>query len=181
MMISRLTQPTFLIVLCFWGCQPQQSPNQQALAETDRARERKRISIVEDKFIEALWNERKFEVADEIFTEDFYTESFTFKPGNWIDVHGKGPESMIHHIKWWLTILPDAQLEVIDLVGHGDTVIQTWELTGTMEGALLGQAPLHKRLIIKGSTVLLFQEDRIKMNKTLLDRHGLMLQLGVLN
>jgi hypothetical protein len=43
------------------------------------------------RFLDELWNERKFEVADEIFSEDFVTYSISNDPPVW---EGKGPDSM---------------------------------------------------------------------------------------
>lgn len=139
-----------------------------------------KIALVKEKFAQGLWNERRFEFAEELFTDDFYTESMAFRSSDWIAMHGKGATSMVHHIKWWLTILPDAQLTIQDIVVTGDTLIETWQLSGTMQGELLGYAPNHQLLQIKGSTVAIFEGSKIKKHKTLLDAHGLLLQIGAL-
>jgi hypothetical protein len=139
-----------------------------------------RIGIVRDKFFSELWNQRNFASADSIFTDDFITEAIALEPSNWASIHGKGPESMKHHIQWWLDILPDAKMSVIDIAASGDKVISNWELRGTMEKAVFGVQPTHREIIIFGCTVSVFLGDKISLNKTLFDRLGFFQQINVL-
>lgn len=141
-------------------------------------KEMNKIAIVQDLFFQKLWNDRKMEVASEIFTEDFWTESEAHQPSDWVIAHGKGPASMIHHIEWWLKILPDATMNLVEAVEDEDKVIYSWILEGTMKGNLLGQEPNNQRLKILGNTVSYFEGNKIKKNKTLLDKYGLMQQIG---
>ncbi len=76
------------------------------------------MSVEENKaiarrFINELWNQRKYEVADEIFTEEFVTETISNNPVPW---EGKGPESMKHHIQHWLTSVPDLMFHLDNLI-----------------------------------------------------------------
>ena len=139
-----------------------------------------RIGIVRDKFFSELWNQRNFASADSIFADDFITEAIALEPSNWASIHGKGPESMKHHIQWWLDILPDAKMSVIDIAASGDKVISNWELRGTMEKAVFGVQPTHREIIIFGCTVSVFLGDKISLNKTLFDRLGFFQQINVL-
>jgi SnoaL-like polyketide cyclase len=140
----------------------------------------RRIRIVKDKFFLELWNERNFASADDIFTNDFITESIALEPSNWTSVHGKGPESMKHHVQWWLEIIPDAKMKVIDIAASNDKVISNWELKGTMKKAVFGIKPTHREIIILGCTVSMFEGDKISLNKTLFDRLGFLQQMNVL-
>jgi hypothetical protein len=133
-----------------------------------------RIGIVRDKFFSELWNQRNFASADSIFTDDFITEAIALEPSNWASIHGKGPESMKHHIQ------PDAKMSVIDIAASGDKVISNWELRGTMEKAVFGVQPTHREIIIFGCTVSVFLGDKISLNKTLFDRLGFFQQINVL-
>jgi SnoaL-like polyketide cyclase len=140
----------------------------------------RRIRIVKDKFFLELWNERNFASADDIFTNDFITESIALEPSNWTSVHGKGPKSMKHHVQWWLEIIPDAKMKVIDIAASNDKVISNWELKGTMKKAVFGIKPTHREIIILGCTVSMFEGDKISLNKTLFDRLGFLQQMNVL-
>jgi SnoaL-like polyketide cyclase len=138
------------------------------------------ITTVRDKFFFGLWNERNFASAGEIFTSDFITESISLESANWVSIHGKGPESMKHHIQWWLEILPDAKMSVIDIAASEDVVISNWELRGTMKKAVFGVNPTNREIIILGCTVSVFKGDKISLNKTLFDRLGFLQQMHVL-
>lgn len=165
----------FILFFLFFylGCQDSQTPT------IDFSTALNKSALIQEKFAQGLWNERKFELADTLFTLDFYTEAMANPPGNWIEMHGKGPKSMVHHIQWWLKILPDAKLTIIDIVENDQTVIETWELRGTMQDSLLGRAPTNKPLKVLGCTVSYFEGEKIKLHKTLLDKFSLLQQLGV--
>jgi hypothetical protein len=136
------------------------------------------ISTVKDKFFFELWNERNFASADDIFTNDFITESIALESSNWASIHGKGPESMKHHIQWWLDIIPDAKMKVLDIVASMDKVISNWELKGTMKKPVFGVKPTNREIIILGCTVSIFEGDKIRLNKTLFDRLGFLQQMN---
>jgi hypothetical protein len=138
------------------------------------------IKTVQDQFIGALWNNREFSLADKIFGKYFITKSVGYDAeSNWEVMHGKGPGSMIHHIEWWLEIIPDVQFTVTHISGSDHEVIFTWEMKGTMSGKLMGIPPTGKQLVIHGSTISLFEDDKIQMNMTSIDRYGLLQQTGV--
>jgi hypothetical protein len=139
-----------------------------------------RIDRVKTKFFLELWNERNFASAYEIFTNDFTTESISLEPSNWSSIHGQGPESMIHHIRWWLEIIPDAAMNVIDIISSKDIVISNWELRGTMKKAVFGFPPTNREIVIFGCTVSIFREEKICLNKTLFDRLGFLQQINAL-
>ena len=138
------------------------------------------IKIIKDRFIKELWNEINLATAEDIFTDDFITESIALEPSNWVSMHGTGPGSMKHHIKWWLEIIPDAKMKVIDIAARGDKVIMNWELRGTMQGKIFGVSPTNQEVLILGCTVSVFQGDKISLNKTLFDRLGFFQQINVL-
>jgi predicted ester cyclase len=138
------------------------------------------IKIVRDCFFNELWNEQNLATAENIFTDDFITESIGLEPSNWASTHGTGPSSMKHHIEWWLQIIPDAKMRVIDISATGNNVITNWELQGTMRGEIFGVSPTNQEVHIFGCTVSCFQNDKISLNKTLFDRLGFFQQINIL-
>src|SRR5436305_14284996 len=110
------------------------------------------IKIIEEAFFARLWNERALKVADKIFTDHFVTESIGLDKGNWIESHGRGPESMKHHIKWWLDAIPDIRFEVIDIASTEDTAVYHWKAKGTMKGAMYGVKATNGAITIFGLT-----------------------------
>ena len=140
----------------------------------------RQIEIVQDYFFGKLWNEKNLSVADTIFADEFVTESIGLEPSNWVSMHGVGPNSMKHHVSWWLEIIPDAKMRVIDITATGNKVITNWELRGTVRGKIFGIEPTNRRVAIQGCTVSIFQEDKIALNKTLFDVLGFFQQINVL-
>ena len=138
------------------------------------------IKTVRDSFFNEIWNEKIFATAKKIFTDDFITESIGLEPSNWASTHGTGPGSMKHHIEWWLQIIPDAKMQVIDIAATGNNVITNWELRGTMRGEIFGVSPTNKEVHIFGCTVSIFKDDKIWLNKTMFDRLGFFQQIEVL-
>jgi len=138
------------------------------------------IKIIKDNFINEIWNERNLAIADSIFTHDFITEAIALEPSNWVSMHGTGPSSMKHHVDWWLKIIPDAKMHVIDIAATSNKVITNWELRGTMQGKLFGVSPTNQEVIIFGCTISIFQNDKIRLNKTLFDRLGFLQQINIL-
>jgi len=138
------------------------------------------MDTVESKFFNQIWNQRKLDLANEIFCEDFVTESIGFNESNWVQLHGKGPESMKHHIRSWLDSIPDLFFSIIDIVATGNTVICNWQSEGKVNKAMFGTEPIGQKIQIAGITVSYFKGDRIVMNKTLIDTLGLFQQIGLL-
>ena len=138
------------------------------------------IKIVREHFFDEIWNERKLDIADRIFTNEFITEAISLEPSNWVAMHGTGPNSMKHHVNWWLQIIPDAKMKVIDIAATDNKVIANWELRGTVQGEIFGFHPNNKKVTILGCTISLFEGDKIKLNKTLFDVLGFFQQIDVL-
>lgn len=140
----------------------------------------KHIKIVNDYFFNEIWNEKKLSAADRIFTDEFITESIALESSNWVSMHGTGPNSMKHHVNWWLQIIPDAKMQVIDIAATDDKVITNWELRGTIQGEIFGINPKNQEVTILGCTISIFEGDKIKLNKTLFDVLGFFQQINIL-
>jgi predicted ester cyclase len=138
------------------------------------------IETVEVKFFKQIWNERNLELVNEVFCEDFVTESIGLNESNWTELHGKGPESMKHHINSWLESIPDLTFSIIDIAATKNTVICNWQANGKVMKAMFGREIMGQEIQIAGMTVSYFKGDRIFMNKTLIDTLGLFQQIGLL-
>jgi predicted ester cyclase len=69
---------------------------------------------------------------------------------------------------------------VIDITATGNTVISNWQSEGNAIKAMFGTEPTGQKIQIAGMTVSYIKEDRIIMNKTLIDSLGLFQQIGIL-
>lgn len=131
---------------------------------------------VVEKFVEVLWNQRQFEVADELFPVNFVAEPIAYQP-LW---QGTGPDSMKHHIQEWLEGVPDLHMNTIALLAQDNQVWSRWEITGTHSGVLYGLPPTAQSIKAMGITLFEIENNQIRSLKTLFDGLGLMQQLDVL-
>jgi predicted ester cyclase len=138
------------------------------------------INIVNDYFFNKIWNEKDLSVADNLFTDEFITESIAFESGNWVSMHGTGPNSMKHHVNWWFLRIPDAKMRVIDIAASDNKVITNWELRGTIQGEIFGVNPKNQEVTILGCTISIFEGDKIRLNRTLFDVLGFLQQINIL-
>jgi steroid delta-isomerase-like uncharacterized protein len=129
------------------------------------------------RFLDELWNERKFEVADEIFSEDFVTHSISNEPPIW---EGKGPNSMKKHIEHWLLSVPDMRFIAHHLIADDQQVVIHWMATGTHKGDWMGIPATGKTLQLLGVTISRVEDGKITQNMTIVDSLGLLQQLEVL-
>ncbi|MGB8698883.1 MAG: ester cyclase [Thermosynechococcaceae cyanobacterium] len=129
-----------------------------------------------EKFVERLWNQRQFELADELFPDDFVAEPIAYQPF-W---QGTGPESMKHHIQEWLAGVPDLKMHTIAMIAQDNHVWSRWEIVGTHRGILYGLPPTDKRIRALGITLFEIENNQIRTLRTLFDGLGLMQQLDVL-
>lgn len=129
------------------------------------------------RFMEELWNQRRFEVADEIFAADFVTHTISHEPVPW---QGKGPESMKHHIEHWLASVPDMRFSPHNIIADNRHAVIHWSATGTNENPFMGIPATGKPLTLKGVTICHFHSGKISQNQTIVDSLGLLQQLEVL-
>jgi steroid delta-isomerase-like uncharacterized protein len=134
------------------------------------------VHEIVETFIEKLWNQRQFTLADDLFPADFVAEPIAYQ-SIW---EGTGSDSMKHHIQEWLVGVPDLQMVVIDSIIREHQVWLRWQMTGTHSGVLYGVPATGKPIVALGITVLAIKDNQIRKLETLFDGLGLMQQLEVL-
>ena len=129
------------------------------------------------RFIDELWNQRKYEVADEIFAKDFVTNSISNEPTAW---EGKGPESMKNHIKHWLVAVPDMQFTAHQVIADEEHFVIHWSAVGTNLSPFMGIPATGKPVNLLGMTISQIKDGKITLNQTIVDSLGFLQQLEVL-
>lgn len=129
------------------------------------------------RFIDELWNQRKYEVADEIFAEDFVTHSISNEPAAW---EGKGPESMKNHIKHWLVAVPDMQFTAHHVIADEGHFVIHWSAAGTNLSPFMGIPATGKPVNLLGMTISHVKDGKIALNQTIVDSLGFLQQLEAL-
>ena len=130
------------------------------------------------RFVEELWNDRKLDVADEIFSKDCVTHQLC--SGEVADPAPRGPEAMREHVSGWLTSFPDLRFTIEQMVAEGNRVVCQLTMEGTHQGAWMGISPTGKRMQIRMVTIHRIADSKIVEDWVLVESLGFFQQLGVL-
>ena len=128
------------------------------------------VQLVE-RFWEEIWNQGKFEIAEEIVSQDFVL----YLPAGEM----RGPAGL----KQWATMirtgLPDVKFTIEQLFADGPTVVTRWSAKGTHTGFLLGYPPTHKPVRMSGISIFQIADQRIIEDRAAEDALGLLQQIGM--
>jgi predicted ester cyclase len=92
------------------------SPETQRQLEANKA--------VMRRYIEELWNQRNWDVIDEIIDPRYKSEPPSF-PGEW------GLEDLKKNCPPFMAMYPDGKWTTLDMVAEGDRVACAWEFNAT--------------------------------------------------
>jgi len=129
------------------------------------------------RFVDELWNQRKLELADELFDRDCVTHQLRIGA----DPAGapRGPEVMKHHLSEWLASFPDIKFSIEQMLAEGDRVMTQVVARGTHKGVWLGIPPTEKAITILMFVVHRIANGLIVEDWVLIDALGVFQQLGI--
>lgn len=130
------------------------------------------------RFVEELWNARKLDVADQIFSEDCVTHQL--RSGVLAEPARRGPQAMKEHVSGWLTSFPDLRFNIEQMIAERDRVMSQLVMEGTHQGIWMGISPTGKRLQIRMITIHRIANSKIAEDWVLVESLGFFQQLGVL-
>ena len=113
------------------------------------------------RYMEEAFNQRKFEVLDEIFSAELMQRI--------------GPS-----VVPFLTAFPDWHGTVDDIIAEGDTVVNRWTGHGTHLVELMGIPATGKPVTLTGITIFRVAGNKIVEEWTEMNQMSLMQQLGVI-
>ena len=125
------------------------------------------------RVIDEMWNQRKVELADELYSKDFIAHDPN-NPGT------KGPEGMKEIVLKYVHAFPDTQFTIDDIFAEGDKVAMRWTAKGTHDGDLDGIAPSGKPISISGVSIDRIVDGKIVEEWSAWDAMGMMQQIGVI-
>lgn len=129
-----------------------------------------------ERFVEELWNDRRLDVADQIFSEDCVTHQL--RSGVLREPVHRGPQEMKEHVSGWLTSFPDLRFNIEQMIVEQDRVVSELVMEGTHRGTWMGIAPTGKRLQIRMITIHRIANGKIAEDWVLVESLGLFQQLG---
>lgn len=128
------------------------------------------------RFVEELWNARRLDVADQIFSEDCVTHQL--RSGVSAEPVHRGPQEMKEHISGWLASFPNLRFNIEQMIAEQDRVVSHLVMEGTHQGAWMGIPPTGKRLQIRMITIHRITNGKIAEDWVLVESLGLFQQLG---
>jgi steroid delta-isomerase-like uncharacterized protein len=128
------------------------------------------------RFVEELWNARRLEVADQIFSQDCVTHQL--RSGVAAEPAPRGPEAMKEHLSGWVMSFPDLRFGIEQMVAEGDHVASQLVMEGTHQGTWMGIPATGKRLQIRMITIHRIRNGKIAEDWVVVESLGLFQQLG---
>lgn len=130
------------------------------------------------RFVDEMWNDRKLDVADEIFAADCVTHQLRGTP----DSAGtpRNPELVKHEAQAWLRGFPDLQFKIEQIIAADAEVVTRYTVTGTHTGPWNAIPPTNKKISVPMMTVHRIQNGRIVEDWVLIGTLVLFQQLGLL-
>jgi steroid delta-isomerase-like uncharacterized protein len=120
-------------------------------------------------FVE-IYGGGKVSLVDQLYADDFVDDS----PGG-----GKGRQLIKEAVAVFHQACPDLRMEIEDVFATEDKVVIRYTGRGTQTGAF-GEIPATgKAILVRGITVLLIENGKIKTEWTEYDRLGMLRQIGV--
>ena len=111
-----------------------------------------RNKAVAMRVFDEIFNQGKFQVADEIYAPDFQNHG----------LHRSGPEDDQEAVHAEKKALPDLRMSVQEIVAEGDKVAVLWTLQGTHTGSgYAGLPPTGTRVEVRGITIWRIVDGRI--------------------
>jgi predicted ester cyclase len=129
------------------------------------------------RFIEEMWNQRKLEIADELFAADCVTHQL--RSGE--DPAGvpRSAESVKREAAAWLTGFPDLDFVLEQMIVAGDRVVSHCTMRGTHTGVWMGIAPTGRKVSIPIFTIHRIADGKIAEDWVLVGSLMLFQQLGL--
>ena len=125
------------------------------------------------RYVEEVYDQRKLEVADELFASDFTLHDPDLPGG------ARGPEEIKNIVRTFVDAFSDLQVSLDDVFSSAEKVVCRWTARGTHEGELIGIAPTGRHIDVTTVGIWLVRDGKISAAWLVFDALGMMQQLGV--
>ena len=129
-------------------------------APPDRASQEAKNKTIAGRVFEEIFNQGKFQVADEIYASDFVNHGLHKN----FDLHAD--QAAVHAEK---KAFPDLKMTVDLMVAEGELVTVVWTFRGTNTAAGYGLPPTGARIELRGITVWRIVDGKIREEWTSFD------------
>ena len=125
------------------------------------------------RYVEEVYDQRKLEVADELFASDFTLHDPDLPGG------ARGPEEIKNIVRTFVVRLLRPARCSDDVFSSAEKVVCRWTARGTHEGELIGIAPTGRHIDVTTVGIWLVRDGKISAAWLVFHALGMMQQLGV--
>ncbi len=93
-----------------------------------------------------MWSKPELNLADELVDMDYNPD--------WVHIDAVGPAQIKHEIKYFRSIFPNLEYEIVEINGQDDKVWIRYKGKGTQVGNAWGFEPTGKEVEFEGATIL---------------------------
>ncbi|MFW9994379.1 MAG: ester cyclase [Candidatus Odinarchaeota archaeon] len=98
------------------------------------------------RWYEEMWSKPDPSAADEMVDENYAPD--------WVQIDTKGPAQIKHEIKYFRSVFPDLNYEIVEINAEENKVWIRYKGTGTHLGNAWGFAPTGKKVEFEGAEIL---------------------------
>jgi predicted ester cyclase len=102
---------------------------------------------------EVMWSKPDPNIADEIVDPNYAPE--------WIHIDKTGPEQVKHEIKYFRSVFPDLNYEIVETAAFDDRIWIRYKAKGTQQGSAWGFPPTGKTIKFDGATILYLKDTKV--------------------
>lgn len=132
-----------------------------------------KIKDLVDRIPNEAFNQRKFEVFDELLSPDFETHMELISGG-------KGREGIKQMAKELLRGFPDFKYTIKQTICEGNLVVHFVTATGTHNGDFMGIRPTGKRATWNETHIARIENDKLVEHWGVVDKLAMLQQVGVI-
>jgi len=92
----------------------------------------------------------------------------------------RGPQGAAYHMTAYLRAFPDLRFTQDEILVQGDRVALFWTAYGTHEGKLMNIPPTHRKIAVRGASLLTVENAKISHGLYVWDVAGLLRSIGLL-
>ena len=108
-------------------------------------------------WFEEMWSKPDFNLTDRLIHPDFKPE--------YIGIPKKGPELVLHEIKYFRSAFHELKYEIIDLIANEEKVWIYYIARAVHGGNACGFEPTHKEVSIEGMSILEIDKNGLVINQ----------------
>ncbi|MCE2903100.1 MAG: ester cyclase [Gemmatimonas sp.] len=127
-------------------------------------------------FMDVVWNRGDAAAVDRFLTDEYVIHS---DPGDPWDGMTLSREGFTDRLRTSRASFPDLRFEIAETIAEGDRVVIAWRMLGTQTGAMGPVPPTGRPIAVQGMTVYFFRDGRITGHRQVVDRLGVVQQLGL--